>query len=121
MAEASLPDRATIERHVRVRQPGGKIIETWQLVQANVPCHVFAQAPPTAETLTADQLKALNRWTISLPMSTAISEGMRVTVVGLDLDGATWVRKLNVVGVDGPRTYEVLRNATAVDPAIGAA
>lgn len=120
LADQSLHDLCTIRRAVRGRVVGGGISETWANVGIDIPCRIASASTPQGETLLADQMSALKRWNVTMPLGTPVAEGDYIDITGTDIlndtdDSNTWPRTVRVVGVPDPATYEVLRLAVCID------
>jgi hypothetical protein len=118
LADASLSDRARIDRAKRQRQPGGKITNTPEVIEEDVKCRVTVLAVGAEQTL-AEQRQALGECDVSFPLGTDIQAGDVLSIEGTDMQGNDWARTLNVIATDAPKSFAVLLTARCIDPAAG--
>lgn len=113
LARQSLPDLCSSTRGTKSnRRPGGAYDETPVAVLTDEPCRVTPTSLASATSLVAEATEVLNRWQVAMWRGADLAVNDILTASGTDNDGNAWTRKLVVISVDGPRTYEVLRTAT---------
>lgn len=101
----SLPDVCDILSLTRVSDGQGGYTETWGTATASVACRLDPERGQYigTETTVASRLEPYSTWMLSVPHDTTLTVANRVQV-----GSATY----NVIGVDGGRSWALVKRAT---------
>ena len=84
--EKTLPDTCNILSPPTLSSNGqGDYIETWGTAYAGVSCRVDAMVQADANTVVGESARVYNRFVVTLPNDTAITEANRIEVNGYTL------------------------------------
>lgn len=96
----------TISEPTRTQQPGAVTSVAFVDAVFDVPCRL-SLATGVTELFTADQLRTMARWNVTLPLGTAVTEKSRLVITGTDIDGNDFSVTLDVAGLNAPKSFAV--------------
>lgn len=106
---ASLPHAAVIAGPTYTAAHGAQQVHYDTPRLSGVPCRVSIPALSGGELVTAEQLRALSRYTVVFAAGTDVRELDRLTVTGTDAAGRAFTLVLDVVTVGAPLAVEAMR------------
>jgi head-tail adaptor len=99
LSNRALPDSADVVRYMATNTADG-VVQDWQPIATGVPCRVSPIGSGATETIgSAEQVQAINQWTVWLPAETDVTVLDRIVVGSRTFE----------VGRVGARSYETVR------------
>jgi hypothetical protein len=105
--EANLPHSCQIQAAALGGRQGGVATATWANVGDVVPCRV--RVAGMGEVLSADQLKNVSRYDVTLPITVLTVTRKNRLVVSGSFEGVDWTMTLAIEGPIGPKLAQSMR------------
>lgn len=103
--ERTMPTVITIERFTTASDGEGGTTQTWATVETTIGRIGGADQRLPSEQVEAGQLTGIQQWIIAMPAETDVTISDRIQALGVTYQ---------VVGTQGPMSYEVERRVIAV-------
>lgn len=107
VSDAALPDTCTIQRTTPTADGMGGETDAWANLAVGVPVRISPeQSIEAAETERGGSIAGVKRWVLTLPYNQDVTLADRVVLGG---------RTLEVVSIDGPRSWEIARRIRCIE------